>query len=160
MPLFFIVSMGDTMKKLIIIFLALLIPLSCGKREELPTENERGLSFPMTVTAHLQSEAGNAKVIIDYESAEYYTIRYTEPEIMQGITYGVDSEGAYMSFGESRIPVTTGDYCFGSLAVGRLLCPKEGDSVNIESENGVPVRATGEIDGFSATLSEINIQGQ
>ena len=148
------------MKRLIIIFLALLLPLSCGKREDDSSEAGRKLTFPMTVTAHLQCEAGNGRVIIEYESAECYTVRYTEPAIMQGITYGTDAEGAYMAFGESRVPVTTGDHCFGSLAIGRLLCPEGEDAVSIEYSDGIPTRAEGTVEGMRVTLTEINIQGR
>lgn len=152
--------MGDTVKKLLILFLIPLLFLSCGKAEVPKASEPIPFTFPMRAEAHLSCEAGNARVIIDYESAERYTVCYTEPAVMTGITYGIDDEGAYMAFGESRIPVTRGDACFASLAVGRLLCPKSKDTVNIEYENGLPCRAEGTVDGFKATLTEIIIQGR
>jgi len=159
MEILIIVSMGDTMKKLIIIFMTLLLLVSCAKSEAPKKETEpKPFTFPMTVEAHLSCDAGNARVVIEYESAERYTLRYTEPAVMTGITYGIDGEGTYMTFGQSRIPVSDGEACFASLAVGRLLCPRAEDTVNTEFENGLPVRAEGTIDGFKATLAEIKIE--
>lgn len=149
--------MGDTVRKLLIIFLVLLIPVSCSKEQ--PPERTP-LTFPMTAEAHLQYDAGNARVVIDYESEDCYTVRYLEPKIMTGITYGVDPSGMYMSFGESRIPVTDGEACFASIAIGRLLCPHKEDTVEITYEGGYPVSASGRVDGRNYTLSEIKIQGR
>ena len=112
----------------------------------------------MEAEAHLQCDGGNARVVITYASEGQYTVRYTEPQVMTGITYGVDDKGEYMSFGESRIPVTRGDACFASLAVGRLLCPRKEDTVTVEYEKGLPIRAEGTVDGFKLTLSEIKIE--
>ena len=151
--------MGDNMKRLIIIFLTILLLTSCAPDTPEPAE-PAPFTFPMTVEAHLQCDAGNARVVIDYESEECYTVRYTEPAIMTGITYGVDGDGAYMSFGESRVPVTRGEACFASLAIGRLLCPRKEDTAHVEYENGLPVRAEGTVDGFKIALSEIIIQGR
>ena len=145
------------MKKLIILLLTLVTGLcSCG-RAEAPTHPIQ-LTFPMEAEAHLQCDGGNARVVITYASEGQYTVRYTEPQVMTGITYGVDDKGEYMSFGESRIPVTRGDACFASLAVGRLLCPRKEDTVTVEYEKGLPIRAEGTVDGFKLTLSEIKIE--
>lgn len=146
------------MKKLMILFLMPFLLTSCrGEPSLVPPEP---FTFPMRVEAHLSCDAGNARVIIEYESPECYTLHYTEPAVMTGITYGIDGDGAYMSFGQSRIPVSRGDACFASLAVGRLLCPRGEDTVNTEYENGLPIRAEGTVDGFKATLTEIIIQGR
>ena len=153
-----IVSMGDTMRRLILLFLVLTFVSSCG-RESSPAVPEP-FAFPMRVEAHLSCEAGNARVVIEYESEEHYTVRYTEPKVMTGIVYGIDADGAYMTFKESRIPVTEGEACFSSLAIGRLICPRGEDTVQIEYEDGLPVRAEGTVDGFKAALTEIIIQGR
>lgn len=180
MLIFPIISMGDIMKKLLLLFSALFLLCSCAPETPAP---EPYLRCPMTVEAHLQNDAGNARVIIDYKDTEHYTVRYTEPEVMTGITYEYEDGKAYMSFGESRIPVTTGEACFASLAIGRFICPEEGTeitegkdalgeeqvtvkkcigddgTVNIYIGNdGLPLKAEGKIGGFSATLSEIKIE--
>ncbi len=151
--------MGDTVKKLIILLLIPFLFLSCEKKEIPKASEPIPFTFPMKAEAHLSCDAGNARVVIEYESPECYALYYTEPAVMTGITYGIDGEGAYMAFGESRIPVTRGDACFASLAIGRLLCPHGEDTVNIDYENGLPIRAEGTVDGFKATLTEIVIQG-
>lgn len=182
MQIFPIISMGDIMKKLLLLFSTLFLLSSCAP--EAP-EPEPYLRCPMTVEAYLSCEAGNARVVISYTDTEHYTVRYTEPEVMTGILYEYDGGSAYMSFGESRIPVTDGEACFASLAIGRFTCPGEetettestdtlgeervtvkkcvydDGTVNIYIGNdGLPLKAEGKIDGFSATLSEINITYQ
>lgn len=182
MLIFPIISMGDIMKKLLLLFLSLFLLSSCAP--EAP-EPQPYLRCPMTVEAHLQCDAGNARVIIDYKDAEHYTVRYTEPQVMTGMTYEYEDGKAYMSFGESRIPVTDGEACFASLAIGRFLCPEEGaeitegkDALGEEQvtvrkcvgedgtvdvyigNDGMPIRAEGKIGGFCATLTEINITYQ
>ncbi len=156
MPIFSIISMGDIMKKIMLLFIALFIFSSCSQKAAPP---EPYLCYPMSVEAHLECDAGNARVIIDYEDEEHYTVRYTEPQVMTGITYGIDEDGAYMSFGESRIAVTDGEACFASLAIGRLLCPRKEDTVSVTfGEDGVPTRAEGTVDGFKAAITEIKIE--
>ncbi len=167
------------MKKIVMLLLWAVLPLcACSSPSESDTAPLAYVRMPMTVEAAIESDGGEGRVVIDYTDATHYTVRYTEPEVMQGVVYERDGGDAYLCFGDSRILVTDGEACLGSLAAARLLIP-DGAALCSEQKDGrgrickfeqqtgngritldgagMPVRVEGEADGFRATLTDLTV---
>lgn len=108
--------MGDNVKKLIFTILFLVTVLcSCAKTA---TANLEGYQkYPMDITAEVSGDEGEAKVAIHIDSPDNVSISYTEPKILSGVCYTRDGKATYMTFGDTKVEITDGKICLGSLAV-------------------------------------------
>ncbi|MCI8332416.1 MAG: hypothetical protein HFE78_06290 [Clostridiales bacterium] len=138
--------------------------------------------MPMTIEAALSNENGEARITICMTDSENVAVTYAEPSAMTGVSYELQQNEPYLCFGETRIPITEGEACLGSLALARFFlldytmltssAPDqfEGSSVTKQlyeskqvravvllDENGLPIQITGEANGFEAVLSDIQI---
>lgn len=166
------------MKRIIFILLtALVILSSCG---EVQNVNLCGYQkYPMTVNAKVSGEAGEAKISIRIASEDDVCVSYTEPKILMGVSYTKENDRTYMSFGGSQIDIENGELCLGSLSVARFFCldpaglssptreedglwrteyNSDGVTCVVKYGDGGPVEINGTANGFSATVSEIEIK--
>jgi len=137
---------------------------------------------PITIQATLSNENGEARITICITDSENYAVTYAEPSSMKGVSYELQQNKPYLCFGETRIPITEGEACLGSLALARFFLldytmltssapdqfenssvtkqlyeSKELRAVVLINEDGLPVQITGESNGFEAILSDIQI---
>ena len=163
---------------ILILFSALVMLSSCGKTQNVSFCDYQ--KYPMTVDAKVTGEAGEAKVTMHIVSENDICVSYTEPKILQGVSYTKENDRTYMSFGDSQIDIESGEVCLGSLSIAKFFCldptrfssspARESDGMwKIEysgddvtcvvkyGENG-PVEISGTADGFSATVNEIEIK--
>lgn len=159
----------------------LILLCSCSDGEEKDILQYQRM--PMTVYTALSCDAGDAAVTIRFTDSENYSVTYSEPAVMRGISYELQKGSAYLCFGQTRVPVTEGEACLGSLAMARFFLLDysmlhsesqdvlDGQNVTVQNyvgdsmsatvwltEDGLPVKITGEADGFSAALTGIEIK--
>ncbi|MCI8590235.1 MAG: hypothetical protein HFE77_05940 [Clostridiales bacterium] len=137
---------------------------------------------PMTIEAALSNDNGEARITICITDSENYAVTYAEPSAMKGVSYELQQNEPYLCFGDTRIPITEGEACLGSLALARFFLldytmltsaapdhfedksvtkqlyeNKQLRAVVLLDENGLPIQITGETNGFEAVLSDIQI---
>lgn len=170
------------MKRFAILLLLVVLLCSCAPSSDGPSDDPFSfVHFPMTVEAAVDCEAGQGRVSVSFTDAQHYTVCFSEPEIMRGVTYEADGEKAYLTFGQSRVPVTDGQACIAALALARLFIPDytvctarqeatvDGMNAQIcKIESGTltgalyfsgadtPYRIEGSADGFRATFTDLN----
>ncbi len=167
------------MKRIIFILLSALVILSsCGEAQNVDLCDYQ--KYPMTVNAKVSADAGEAKISIHIASEDDICVSYTEPKILMGVSYAKEKDRTYMSFGGSQIDIENGELCLGSLSVARFFCldPAGFSSSPAREEDGLwrieynsddvtcvvkygdggPVEINGTANGFSATVSEIEIK--
>lgn len=167
------------MKRIVFILFAVLVILSsCGDEQSVNLCDYQ--KYPMTVNAKVSGEAGEARISIHIASEDDICVSYTEPKILMGVSYTKENGRTYMSFGDSQIDIENGELCLGSLSVARFFCldPAGFTSPPVREDDGIwrieynsdgvtcvvkygdnrPVEIDGTANGFSATVSEIEIK--
>lgn len=104
------------MKKLIVtVLFSVIVLCSCANTSTADLEGYQ--KYPMDIDATVSSDAGEAKVEIHIDSPDNVSICYTEPKILCGVSYIRNGEKTYMTFGDTKVEITDGAICLGSLSI-------------------------------------------
>lgn len=137
---------------------------------------------PMTVEATLSNEQGTAVLTLHITDSENLSVCYSEPAVMRGVSYELRQNKPYLCFGSTQVPMADAEVCIGSLALARFFLldysmltdsspdVEQGQNVTrqtftgdqlhavvILSQEGLPIKITGECGGFAAELTNIKI---
>ena len=139
---------------------------------------------PMTVETTLSNEQGTAVLTLHVTDCENLSVCYSEPAVMRGVSYELRQNKPYLCFGSTQVPMADAEVCIGQFGAGPVLFARllqcltdsspdveQGQNVTrpdlyrrsaahavvILSQEGLPIKITGECGGFAAELTNIKI---